>query len=145
LRKAFDALTPGGYLEMQDGIFPIKYVGDPLVESNLYKWGQLLLEGARRSGRAWDNALHYAKWMREIGFEDIVEKRFYWPTSPWAKGEYFKQLAIYFREDMLNGLEGVSMKMLIKFMDMTAEEIEDLLVGVRRDFRDHSIHGYMRM
>jgi Methyltransferase domain len=145
LRQAFDALTPGGYLEMQDGIFPMKYVGEPPVDSDLYKWNELVAEGARRSGRPWNNTLHYAEWMREIGFEDVVEKNFYWPTSPWAKGEYFKQVAIYFQEDMLNGLEGISMKVLTRFMGWTAEEVKALLVGVKRDFKDRSIHAYLSM
>jgi hypothetical protein len=130
---------------MQDGIFPMKYVGEPPVDSDLYKWNELALEASRRSGRPWDNTLYYAEWMREIGFEDVVEKNFYWPTSPWPKGDYFKQVAIYFQEDMLNGLEGISMKVLTKFMGWTAEEVQALLVGVKRDFRDLSIHAYLRM
>jgi hypothetical protein len=123
----------------------MQYVGEPPVDSDLYKWNELLAEGARKSGRAWDNITHYAEWMREIGFEDVVEKNFYWPTSSWAKGKYFKQIGIYFQEDMLNGLEGMSMKVLTRFMGWTPEEVQAFLVGVRRDFRDRSIHAYAAM
>ena len=145
LRKAFDALTPGGYLEMQDGFFPMKYVGDPPVNSHLYKWNELVLEGARRSGRAWTNAMHYAQWMREIGFEDVVEKKFYWPNSTWPKGDYLKQVAIYWQADLMNGLEGISMKVLTGFMGWTPDEVRALLVGVRQDVKDRSIHAYLSM
>jgi hypothetical protein len=145
LRKAFNALTPGGYLEMADGFFPMKYLGDPPVDSDLYKWNELVTEGARRSGRAWTNTPHYAQWMREIGFEEVVEKNFYWPTSPWARGEYMKRVAAYFQEDMLNGLEGISMKVLTGYMGWTAEKVRAFLVGVRRDFKDQSIHAYLSM
>jgi len=130
---------------MSDVFFPLKFVGDPPVNSNLYKWSELVTEGARRSGRAWTNAQYYAQWMREIGFENVVEKNFYWPTSPWPKGEYLKQVALYFQEDAMNGLEGISMKVLTKFMGWTTEEVRTFLVGVSRDIRDRSIHAYLQL
>jgi hypothetical protein len=145
LRKAFDALTPGGYLEMQDGSFPMKYVGEPPVNSDLYKWNELVSEGARRSGRPWDNTQHYARWMREIGFEEVVEKNFYWPTSTWVKGDHLKQVATYCQLDLLNGLEGLSMKVLTGFMGWKADEVRAFIVGVRRDLKDRSIHAYFSM
>jgi hypothetical protein len=145
IQKAFDALAPGGYLEMQDGFFPMKYIGEPPVNSDLYKWNELVVECVAKSGRLWNNTLHYAKWMRDAGFEDVVEKNFYWPTSTWAKGEYYKKVATYFQEDMLNGVEGISMKIFTRFMGWTAEEVKAFLVGVKRDFRDRSIHAYLPM
>jgi hypothetical protein len=123
----------------------MKYIGEPPVNSNLYKWNALALEGARKSRRAWDNTIHYAHWMREIGFEDVVERDFYWPTSTWAKGEHLKQVASYFQADMLNGLEGLSLKILTRFMGWSADEVKAFLVGVKRDMKDRSIHAYLSM
>jgi len=145
IRKAFDALAPGGYVEMQDGIFPMQYVGDEPVDSDLYKWNQLVTEGSHRSGRPWDNTLYFAQWMREIGFEDVEEKNFYWPTSPWPKGSYYKKVAAYFQKDILKGLEGISMKILTRFMGWSEENVRAFLVGVTRDFKDRSIHACLRM
>ena len=54
----------------------------------------------------------YAQWFREIGFEDVVERKFYWPINAWAKGKYYKDIAEMFQEDILNGLEGLSVKVL---------------------------------
>jgi hypothetical protein len=45
-------------------------------------------------------------------FENIVEKSFYWPTSGWAKGTHYKQVAALFQADILNGIEGISLKIL---------------------------------
>jgi hypothetical protein len=42
IQQAYKSLTPGGYLEIQDGAFPFKYIGDPPVDSALYKWNQLV-------------------------------------------------------------------------------------------------------
>jgi len=141
IREAFKSLAPGGYLELQDGTFPLHFVGEPPVESDLYKWSNFVSEGAIKSGRPWHNAQYYKKWMEEIGFEDVVEKRFFWPTSPWAKGRYYKAIAAYFQADLLKGVEGLSLKVL-KALDWTAEEVQAFLPGVKKDLKDTSIHAY---
>jgi hypothetical protein len=82
--------------------------------------------------------------MEEIGFEDVVEKHFYWPTSMWAKGRYFKQVAMYCQEDFLNGLEALSLRVM-GVLGWSAEETMVFLAGVRQDFKDTSIHAYLPM
>jgi len=143
-REAFKSLAPGGYLELQDATFPLQYIGEPPVNSNLYKWGEFLGAGAAKAGRPWTNTQHYKRWLEEIGFEDVVEKRFFWPTSPWAKGKYYKTIGTYFQADLLKGLEGVSIKVL-KALGWTIEEIQAFLPGVRKDLMDTSIHSYCQM
>jgi hypothetical protein len=70
----------------------------------------LVVTGAAESGRAWNNVQHYKRWLEEIGFEDVVEKRFHLPMNAWAKGRYFKQLSLYCQADLLNGLEAMSFR-----------------------------------
>lgn len=77
-----------------------------------------------------------------MGFVDVVEKTFYWPTSTWAKGRYYKQLAAVFQADMLNGIEGMSLKIIGK-LGWTADKIRDFLVGVKKDLQDTSITCYL--
>jgi hypothetical protein len=144
INEAFKSLAPGGYLELQDGLFPFKYVGEPPTNSDLYRWGKLCVEGSTKIGRPWTNAVHYKRWMEEVGFEDVVEKDFYWPTSVWAKGKYYKQIAALFQADMLNGLEGVSLKVL-GVLGWTADDIRAFIVGVGKDLQDTSITSYEHM
>ena len=144
LTQAFNSLAPGGYLEMQDGWFPCKFIGEPPKDSALKKWAEVVVEGAAKSGRPWTNAPNYAGWMREIGFENVVEKRFYWPTSPWPKGKYFKEIAMYFQEDLLRGLEGISLKVMGQ-LGWSAEDIKAVVPAVRDDIKNTSIHGYFPM
>jgi hypothetical protein len=144
INEAFKALAPGGYLELQDGLFLFEYVGEPPVNSGVYRWGKLCVEGSTKIGRPWTNAVHYKRWMEEVGFEDVVEKDFYWPTSPWAKGKYYKQIAALFQADMLNGLEGVSLKVL-GVLGWSADEIRAFIVRVGKDLQDTSITSYEHM
>lgn len=144
INEAFKSLAPGGYLELQDGLFPFEYVGEPPVKSEVYRWGQLCIEGSTKIGRPWTNGFHYKRWMEEVGFEDVVEKDFYWPTSAWAKGKYYKQIAALFQADMLNGLEGMSLK-VIGVLGWTVDEIRAFIVGVQKDLQDTSITAYEHM
>ena len=139
--KAYDALTPGGYFEMQDFVFPFEYIDEPPTESLLYKWFQIISEGAAKLGRPWTNVPKYKQWFEEIGFEDVMEKRFYWPINAWAKGKYYKQISVYAQTNFQNGMEGMSLK-IMGSMGWSAEEIQVFLAGVRDDVRNTKIHCY---
>jgi hypothetical protein len=144
INEAFKSLEPGAYLELQDACFPCQYIGEPPKESAIYKWNELVIAGSAKLGRPWTNAQYYKRWMEEIGFEDVVEKSFSWPTSAWAKGKYFKDLAMYFQEDTLSGLEALSLK-VIGILGWSVEEIQILLADVRNDVRNTSIHAFLPM
>jgi hypothetical protein len=124
--------------------FPFQYIGDAPTESALYKWNEVLIAGAQKGGRPWTNVQHYRQYMEDVGLVDIVEKTFYWPTSSWARGRYFKDVATYFQEDLLNGLEGVSLKVM-GLMGWSVEEILVFLARVREDIKDTSMHAYLPM
>lgn len=82
--------------------------------------------------------------MEEIGFEDVVEEKFFWPNNTWAKGKYFKEIGALVCKDFLNGVEGISLKVL-GHLGWTAEEVRDLVGEVRKDFEDTNIHAYLRL
>ena len=144
IKEAFKSLEPGGYLELQDGCFPFQYIGEPPKDSALYKWNEIVVAGGEKSGRPWTNVQYYKRWMEEAGFEDVVEKLYYWPTSTWAKGKYFKEVSVYFQEDLLSGLDGISLK-IMGLMGWSADEIRAFLPGVREDIKNPSIHAFLPM
>jgi hypothetical protein len=140
-KKAYDALTPGGYFEVQDFVVPFEFIGEPPTESLLYKWFQIISEGTAKLGRPWTNVPKYKQWFEEIGFEDVVEKKYYWPINAWAKGKYYKQLSVYVQADFLNGVEGLSLKVMGS-MGWSAQQVRDFLVGVKNDVRNTAVHCY---
>jgi hypothetical protein len=122
----------------------MQYIGQPPVNSNLYKWNEIVGAVGEKTGRPWTNVQYYKSWMEEAGFEDVVEKRFYWPISPWAKGELLKTIGLYFQEDLLDVIEPLSLKTM-GLMGWSTEEIHAFLVGLREDIKDTSLHAYMPM
>ncbi|MBE3046489.1 hypothetical protein IMZ48_28960 [Candidatus Bathyarchaeota archaeon] len=49
--------------------------------SALFRWVNLLTEGFRGFGRAYDTALHYERQLAEAGFVNIEVVREKWPSN----------------------------------------------------------------
>ncbi|KAJ4293537.1 hypothetical protein N0V90_008820 [Kalmusia sp. IMI 367209] len=129
IQKAYDNLAPGGYLELQDGLFPFQFMDpQPSPEHPLRAFLEQVAACGAMIGRPWTNVQHYKRWMQELGFEDVEEKRLYWPCGPWAKGEKMKKLGIYFLEDMRHAFEPVGMKMFVKILGWSEERARKWIV-----------------
>ena len=80
--------------------------------------------------------------MREVGFEDVVELNFYWPTNNWVRGQYMRECALYFQKDFLDGIEGLSLR-IMESIGWSAEKTREFLVDVKKDFQNPNIRAYM--
>lgn len=128
IQKAYDALEPGGYLELQDGLFPFQFLDPKPPDGHpLHIFLDNCLQASRISGRPWDNAQHYGRWMAEVGFEDVIDKRYNWPCGPWAKGEKMKKLGVYFLEDLNHAVEPICMKLFVKVLGWREERVRAFL------------------
>jgi hypothetical protein len=124
-------------------MMPLAYAGPPPTSSALYRWGALSVEAAQKTGRPLTNVQHYARWMREIGFEDVHEERFHVPTSLWPKAKHLKLVGRYFQADLLLGIDAMSMMLFTSVLGWSAERLKAFTEEVLRDIRDASIHAYM--
>lgn len=82
--------------------------------------------------------------MEQIGFEDVVEEKFFWPINTRAKSAYLKEIGSYVAKDLLNGLEGLSLKVLEK-LGWSPEEVREIVPEVRRNLFDTYADGYLRV
>lgn len=81
--------------------------------------------------------------MEEIGFVDVEERRFAWPLNTWPKAKKDKLVATWMQEDLLTGLQGLSMGLLTRGLGWSTQEVESLLVDVRKDVKNRNIHAYL--
>ncbi|KAJ2893511.1 putative methyltransferase domain-containing protein [Zalerion maritima] len=144
IQSCFDGLAPGGWCEWQDMIFPFEAIGDIPNDSVLCKWTGLICDAAEKIGRPWHNATRYKQYFKDAGFENVVERRFYWPIGLWAKGDYYKSIAVYFLEDIRRGMEPISMK-LLPLLGWTQDEIHVLLAKVRQELIRPEVHAYLNV
>ena len=113
--------------------------------TSLEKWTDLLIQGAAKTGRDWHCTPHYAQWFKEVGFEDVVENNFAWPVNTWPKGRKRKTMGLGILTTALEGMNVTSMAMLTRFLGMSSEEVELLLVDVKREAKNKAIHTYYPM
>ncbi|KAG0651516.1 putative methyltransferase tdiE [Hyphodiscus hymeniophilus] len=142
IAKAYEALKPGGYLEMVDSVFPMHCQDDTLEGTALDIFGKACVEAGKVMGREWTNGVHYKRWMEELGFEDVKEKIFQVPTSPWPKGKKQKELGMWWQADLLDALGG-SLSVFTRGLGWERAEVERLLVDVRKDIKNRGVHAYM--
>jgi hypothetical protein len=140
----FRSLSPGGYIELQDMVFPFIFAKPPAPDSPLKKWNDLVTEGSARVGRAWSRGFMYKTWMAQAGFQDVVEKRFYWPVGTWAKGEFAKTLGALCRVIVETALEAVSLKLLL-MLGWKSDDVATFLEEVKKDLWNPDTCAYIDM
>ncbi|KAH8783433.1 hypothetical protein F5883DRAFT_404110, partial [Diaporthe sp. PMI_573] len=82
--------------------------------------------------------------MAEVGFTDIVETRFKWPTNSWAKGKKYKELGAWSNENMNLALESLTMAPFTRGHGWSREEVNVFLPNVR-ELNDPKILAYSPM
>ncbi|OAL39817.1 hypothetical protein AYO20_00729 [Fonsecaea nubica] len=144
-RRAFDALQPGGWLEMQDLYMPL-LCDDGTLEGTAYgEWNDRYLEACAGLRRDPSWTAKYKDWMVEAGFTNVRQEIFRWPVNPWAKNKTLKEIGLWNMLNMLDGLDGFTLRLWTTAFGMTVEEIQIFLVQVRKDLRNTSIHSYWPM
>ncbi|RYC80941.1 hypothetical protein BFJ63_vAg16161 [Fusarium oxysporum f. sp. narcissi] len=146
LRKTFDNLAPGGYVEIQDIDAFMKSDDGTLTEAHaLSKWCKLLREAAVKLGRPYIPTKDLKGIMDKVGFTRIVETRFKWPSNRWPKDKKYKELGAWNNENTNLVLESITFAPLTRGLDWTIEEVNVLLVDVRKELNDPNIHAYWPM
>lgn len=92
MQSAYDCLAPGGYIEIQDYELPPKSLDGSVKETALERWGELLIEAAKVASRPIGCCESFKEWLENVGFVDIQQQVFVWPTNPWPKGDDEKTL-----------------------------------------------------
>jgi hypothetical protein len=144
LEQAYKHCAPGGYVEIQDGVFPLHCHDDTLEGTALDAWSKACLEAGMKIGRPWNNTPKFKGWMEELGFEDVKEKIFEAPTDTWPRGRKAKELGMWFNTDLLKAL-GSSKLLFTKMLEWTPEKTERFFVDVRNDLKNRGIHAFMPM
>ncbi|KAH8729919.1 S-adenosyl-L-methionine-dependent methyltransferase [Ilyonectria robusta] len=143
LRQMFENLAPGGYVELQEIDIVCKSDDGTLTDDHaLAKTIKLCCEAALKFGREYQEFKNLKGLMAEIGFVDIVETHLKWPSNTWPKDKRLKEIGSWNNENMTSGLEAFTMAPLTRGHGMTPEEVNLLLVDVRRDLNNPAIHAY---
>ncbi|KAK8108083.1 S-adenosyl-L-methionine-dependent methyltransferase [Apiospora kogelbergensis] len=142
MEKAFANMNPGGYIEYLDFIGVSGCLDGSIQGTSLEKIGVYCTKGASASGRDLLVASHYKQWLKEVGFVDVVERKFAWPYGSWAKSPRLKLAGLFCQRDFYDGFAGMAHVML-KRAGLSREEIERYIPEVRENLIDPAIHAYV--
>jgi hypothetical protein len=143
--KAFDALAPGGYFELQDMCLQTSDDGS-MNGTALLEWQTHVKEATAKIGRGWTNVPNYKRWMIEKGFENVTEVKFRWPSNQWSNVEKERLLGAWTQAQIDNGmLQGVSTFLFMNKLGWSKEKLDEFLARVIRDTKDPRIRAYSPM
>lgn len=74
IKKAFDNLNAGGWIEFNDVLFQLLCTDGTADGTNIQKWSELVLEAGDAVGRDFRAVKKYKEWLWDVGFVDVVEE-----------------------------------------------------------------------
>jgi len=78
--------------------------------------------------------------VRDAGFENVVVKKFAMPIGSWARDGRLKKVGTYNMVQILDGLEGFSMRLLCDVGGWTEDAVHEILKGARKELKDPALH-----
>ncbi|KAF6843524.1 methyltransferase domain-containing protein [Colletotrichum musicola] len=143
LKQCCDHLERGGWLEVQDGHIRLESDDGTLTPENAFsRWIDKLEEACNILGRPFVNCPELVKVIKKAGFVDITMTKFKWPTNSWPMDPHHKELGIWTGENLLAGVEALTLGPFTRALEWMPEECQVLMTDVRKEFKDRSIHAY---
>jgi hypothetical protein len=79
---------------MQEPILPAQCDDDTYKGTQFEKWQNFCLEASKKLGCPMDIALTIKDAMMEIGFEDVTEVIYKWPSNKWPADKKMKEIGM---------------------------------------------------
>lgn len=144
--QAYAFLKPGGWCELQEFHLSITSDDGSMKEGGaLWRWDRDMLAATKKIGIDVRISLQHPKMLKERGFINIGERQLKIPIGPWAKGRKEKQIGIMAQKDLVEGIEGISTKLLLMvgyepetlkiFLDEVKKEVMDPKVSSETGFK----------
>jgi trans-aconitate methyltransferase len=134
IQKCYRHVSPGGWLELQDGSWELQSPDGSLQGTALERWYQLLISGGARSGRDMIKSKFYKSYLECAGFSDVEERIIPLRVGGWP-GNLLESRSLYFAIG--------SYRKLILATGLSAEETDALLDAARKDVLNPRINFHI--
>ena len=105
----------------------------------------MILESASKIGIDGRAASSFSGKLRDQGFINIREEKAMWAVGSWPRGKREKIIGQWTQENMLQGVQGISLALFTRRLGMSREAVELFLVDVRKDIKNPKAHVYCQM
>lgn len=145
-QQALKNLKPGGYFEIASiEVTTLSDDGTHLNAKNYLEGFRLAYEASEKFGKSMRTVSTWKEKMIKAGFQDVHEKVFKLPQSPWPKDPRLKELGRYHQVNVLESLGPYTYALYTRILGWERTQIEVFLAAVRNEIKDLSHHLYTRV
>jgi SAM-dependent methyltransferase len=144
MRQAYDALKPGGYVEL------VSPHGYPTSDDNSLPddaaFRELCTTLAKMTVKYGCDPRYCEKWQKQLeeaGFVDVTLTLHKLPSSPWPKDPILKKIGAF---EYLNICEGTAGFLVNKYTEWTGKSMQDLqmmVLNLKRELALNKFHCYI--
>lgn len=140
--SAYESLNPGGWVEFQDFDATVySEDGSFRPEHEFHKWISTFIDAAIASGRDPSPGKSLEKWVKEAGFVNVHHEVFKLPIGGWARDKNKKDAGLLNLIQVLDGLEGFTMRLFTDFLKWDEKEVHVFVAKARENLKDKKIHA----
>jgi SAM-dependent methyltransferase len=145
IRHVWEALLPGGFIEITEFDFPLR-LHDPeeARSSALMTWSANMMEGALRLGIDLTITDKISTMLKNRGFKDVKESICAWPIGAWPKKKKRKVLGVRLQEYWLETLAAFAWRTL-REMNWRKDETQYLLAKMGNEICGQQIRASMHV
>lgn len=141
LRKCYDNLQPGGWIELHDAALELRCDDGTTVGTSLPDFFQAMNNGAQNMGRSLLRPKSFRKYLEDAGFEHIQIIEFAVPGSPWPEDPKMKLCGYYLGRALHTTAS--SYAKVMESTGLASTEISALIQRLEKDLSRIDIHWYM--
>ncbi|KAF6821434.1 methyltransferase domain-containing protein [Colletotrichum musicola] len=144
MNNVYENTNPGGWVEFQDYNLLWESTDGSLTDDHhSLRWSKLLNEACEKFGKEPCPGPKLEGWVKDAGFVNVTHQKFKIPVGPWPKDPHYKDLGMRNMIQVLNGLEGFTLRAFIGVLGWTQVEVQVLLTHVRREMKSGAFHAQM--
>ena len=125
VRRAFDRLEPGGYLECQEVlVYPFCDDGTMPHDFPFRRWSLEANEASKALDRQFFIGHELKQWFARAGFTDIHERVIKVPLNSWPTEQRAREIGQNWHENLERGISGWSMGLFNRVWDIEPNHVE---------------------
>ncbi|KAI8186207.1 Secondary metabolism regulator LAE1 [Colletotrichum sp. SAR 10_70] len=143
MSRIYENTTPGGWVEFQD--YDLLYTSDDNsinMDHHTLKWDTQFIDACKSIGREACPGPKLEGWVKDAGFINVKHQTFKMPIGPWPADPHYKDIGMTNLMQVLDGLEAFTLRIFCGVLGWTREEVEVLLLHVRKELKSGAFHAY---
>lgn len=144
--QVFDGLMPGGYLHQLEMSIQFKSDDGTLLPDNpMSQWSDVFHEASKRFGKSFFEVWNLSRYIRNTGFEDVVERVYKVPVNGWPADPHMKELGRWNFLHITQGAEGWGLFLLTNVMGWTPQEAMVFIAKFKNSIKERRVHAYFEV